>query len=235
MTLVKYENSFNIIDSLEYLHLLECTRQSLLKYFDNTWRLTETLFDALKIPEAFYQVPYHQLRHPLIFYYCHPAVFYINKFRLAGLLNKPVNAYFEELFETGVDEMSWDDMSKNSQSWPPLVEVISYRSKVYKLIKKIIEEHAGFEKLLLSRESGVWVLLMCFEHERIHIETSSVLFREMSHELFKKPAQWPNYYPIVENSKKQPCAGIEYPCNQFIDLVQGEVQLGKPPNWPSYG
>jgi hypothetical protein len=29
--------------------------------------------------EPFYRPPYHELRHPLIFYYGHPAVFYVNK------------------------------------------------------------------------------------------------------------------------------------------------------------
>jgi len=32
-------------------------------------------------------------------------VLYVNKFRVAGLMDKPINAYFEALFETGVDEV----------------------------------------------------------------------------------------------------------------------------------
>ncbi len=90
----------------------------LLNYFDNTWALTEVLFAGLNGPEGFYQPPYHNLRHPLIFYLGHPAVLYINKFRVAGLLTHPLNPYFECLFETGVDEMSWDDMTKNAKAWP---------------------------------------------------------------------------------------------------------------------
>ena len=38
---------------------------------------------------------------------------YVNKLRVAGVLDKPVNAYFESIFEVGVDEMLWDDMHKN--------------------------------------------------------------------------------------------------------------------------
>lgn len=30
--------------------------------------------------------PYHQLRHPLVFYYGHPATLYINKLRVAGVI-----------------------------------------------------------------------------------------------------------------------------------------------------
>jgi hypothetical protein len=54
----------------------------------------------------------------MIFYYGHPAALYVNKLRVAGLLDKPVNEYFEHIFETGVDEMAWDDLSKNDMEWP---------------------------------------------------------------------------------------------------------------------
>ena len=51
------------------LDLATCTRQDVLNYFDNTWTLTEQLFASLQGESAFYLQNYHQLRHPLIFYY----------------------------------------------------------------------------------------------------------------------------------------------------------------------
>jgi hypothetical protein len=54
----------------------------------------------------------------MIFYYGHPAALYVNKLRVAGLLSEPVNTEFEHIFETGVDEMAWDDLSKNDMMWP---------------------------------------------------------------------------------------------------------------------
>ena len=86
-------------------------REALLAYFQNTWALTETLFSALESEEAYYVRPYHKTRHPLIFYYVHPVSFYVNKLLVAGLIQEPVNKAFEALFETGVDEMSWDDLN----------------------------------------------------------------------------------------------------------------------------
>ncbi|HNA69312.1 MAG TPA: hypothetical protein PLD21_16790, partial [Rhodocyclaceae bacterium] len=94
-------------------NLATCTRDEVLAVFDNGWTLTEVLFAGLQGEEAFYRPPYHHLRHPMIFYYCHPAALYINKLRVAGLIDAPLNPYFERIFETGVDEMRWDDMSKN--------------------------------------------------------------------------------------------------------------------------
>ena len=58
----------------------------------------------------------------MIFYYGHPPALYINKLRVAGLIEKPLNPYFEQLFETGADEMRWDDLSKNEMLWPCIQE-----------------------------------------------------------------------------------------------------------------
>ena len=49
--------------------------------------------------ECFYRPPYHNLRHPFIFYYGHVAVFYVNKLRVAGIQAEPLNLHFEQIFE----------------------------------------------------------------------------------------------------------------------------------------
>ena len=62
----------------------------------------QLLFSGLQGEEAFYRPPYHGLRHPLVFYYVHPATFYTNKFRIAGLIDAPINPYYEEVGDTCV-------------------------------------------------------------------------------------------------------------------------------------
>lgn len=47
-----------------------------------------------------------------------------------------LNEYLEQIMETGVDEMSWDDLSKNDMEWPPVLDVQQYRREVYKCVKK---------------------------------------------------------------------------------------------------
>jgi hypothetical protein len=101
------------IRSMPLPTLSNVTRSAAKAYFDNSWTLYETLFAGLHGEEGFYRPPVHGLRHPQIFYYGHTACLYINKLRVAGVLDKPVNAYFESIFEVGVDEMLWDDMHKN--------------------------------------------------------------------------------------------------------------------------
>ncbi|MDO9519144.1 MAG: 5-histidylcysteine sulfoxide synthase [Pseudohongiella sp.] len=214
-------------------------RAALLAYFENTWRLTETLFSALVNEEAYYVRPYHKTRHPFIFYYVHPVTFYVNKLLVAGLIAEPLNRHFEELFETGVDEMTWDDLHEGEQDiWPTVAEVKNYRDQVYKLVHQIISTHPEFDKPIHMGSPG-WALVMCFEHERIHLETSSVLMRELPLKYLKQPEQWPPL-PLARSSQQErflrPVVGLHYPAdNPMIDVQAGKVELGKPAEWPTFG
>ncbi|MDX1492140.1 MAG: 5-histidylcysteine sulfoxide synthase [Pseudohongiellaceae bacterium] len=224
------------VSSLKLLNLND-GRQAVLHYFENTWQLTETLFSGLTTDEAFFLRPYHKTRHPLIFYYTHPVTFYVNKLLVAGLIDEPINKHFEILFETGVDEMSWDDLHENDQTiWPSLEQVRSYRQSVYELIRELIKTHPVFDEPI-TMDSPAWGLVMGFEHERIHLETSSVLMRELPIEHVKTPSNWPK---VLLSSSPQPnanpVAGEHYPAsNLMISVEASTVRLGKPRQWPSFG
>jgi 5-histidylcysteine sulfoxide synthase/putative 4-mercaptohistidine N1-methyltranferase len=227
------------LTSLPLPSLETCTRQQTLDYFDNTWTLTEVLFSGLKGEEAFFRPPYHHLRHPMVFYYGHPPALYINKLRVAGLIDKPLNPYFEQLFETGVDEMRWGDLSKNEMLWPRIQEVHAYRQQVYRTVRGVIETHPdlGSGHAPITQQHPLWALFMGFEHERIHLETSSVLIHELPLNLVQRPAQWPRLHPSVERRLENfpPRVGHDYPANDLIGAPGQTVVLGKPLAWPSYG
>ncbi len=223
--------------SLPAPNLAQCGRQAVRDYFDNGWTLTEMLFSALKDAEGFYRPPYHGLRHPLIFYYVHPAVLYINKLRLAKLIDAPIDAYFESLFETGVDEMSWDDMSKNEIEWPTLFDAHAYRRKAYAKIAELIESHPeladGHQSITM--EHPLWALFMGFEHERIHLETSSVLMRELPVHLLERPAAFAPLAPRQAAASLQSSSTLESSASDFQEIEATSVRLGKPKDHPSYG
>ncbi|EKX51807.1 hypothetical protein GUITHDRAFT_65798 [Guillardia theta CCMP2712] len=204
------------------------SRQSLLDYFDNTWTLTEVLFSGLMGRDVFLRSPWHQLRHPLIFYYGHVACLYINKFRVAGLLKEGVNEYMEQIMETGVDEMSWDDLSKNEMEWPDLREVTEYRRTVYNIVKDVILN--GDWSFPIKIDDPAWAIVMGFEHERIHLETSSVLIRELPAYLVTRPAQFPDYHPSATDGSSSKLV-----TNEMVHFSGGEVELGKPRDFPSFG
>lgn len=226
------------LKSLPIFNFENADREAVLSYFDNGWTLSELLFSALNGEEGFYRPPYHELRHPLVFYYVHPAALYVNKLRVAGLIETGINSYFESLFETGVDEMSWDDMAKNTIAWPAIDEAHRYRKQVYELVKNLILNHPDLAAPgSKTMEHQLWALLMGFEHERIHLETSSVLMRELPLHLLQKPQAWPEKAPIArpEDTAFPPKVGRHYPQNALVEIARSQLSFGKSNHWPTFG
>lgn len=197
-----FDNEKKYLVALPQINLQNSTRLQILDYFNNSWTLTELLFRGLKNEHAYIRPPYHELRHPMIFYYGHPAVLFVNKMRLSGLLKEPINLYLEKVLETGVDEMSWDDLSKNEKAWPSVSEVRQYRKIVYDLIINIIQTHPDLESSKsLLQDSPLWAIWMGIEHEKIHFETSSVLIRELPIDFVETPQYWAPLHPSLSSSQ----------------------------------
>jgi len=85
-------------------------REDLKQYFEDAWTLYEMLFSSLKADETFYLNP-DPLRNPLIFYLGHTAALYINKLKLAGVLENGVHEEWDQLFAIGVDPNLPDNLS----------------------------------------------------------------------------------------------------------------------------
>jgi len=228
------------LHSLPQLTLESVNEAGVKSYFDNTWTLTEVLFSSLKGEEAFYRPPYHDLRHPMMFYYGHTASFYVNKLYVAGLLQQPINPYFESIFETGVDEMSWDDLSKNYMKWPTVSEVHAYRKQVYEAVQQVISENiSSLGETKVTPDHPLWALFMAFEHDRIHLETSSVLLRELPLNLLQRPESWVDIHESAfstMNVSESPDAGVHFPVNELQPCSRGEtVSIGKLKSFPTFG
>jgi len=164
----------------------------------------------------------------MIFYFGHTAAFYVNKLVLAGLLQERVNFPFETLFETGVDENSWDDTENCRMGggfvWPKVSEVADYRKKVRQAVLDVIENTPL--KLPVTQDSKWWAVFMGCEHERVHFELTSVMIRQMPVELVKTPAGW-KHGPTT--------LGVPVLSNPLIQTMETYVSMGKPENFPSYG
>ena len=151
-------------------------RAEVLEYFHKSCDLYESLYDCLDGDEAFYARA-NPLRHPLIFYYGHTAVFYINKLNVAKFIDERIDPTLESSLAIGVDEMSWDDLNERAYEWPTPATVKQYRDKMRSVVDNFIKTCEV--TLPIKWEDPLWIGMMGIEHERIHLETSSVLIREL--------------------------------------------------------
>jgi formylglycine-generating enzyme required for sulfatase activity len=79
---------------------------------------------------------------------------------------------------------------------------------------------------------------MGFEHERIHLETSSVLMSELPIEYVKFPQGFPSYHPSTQDTSeivRDPVAGVHYPAPEMVPVQAQAITLGKPADAPSFG
>jgi 5-histidylcysteine sulfoxide synthase/putative 4-mercaptohistidine N1-methyltranferase len=193
---------------------IEEKREEIKKQFLQTYELDEKIFDLLKDKKYLYEQP-NSLRHPLIFYYGHTATFFINKLILANIINYRVNPEFESIFAIGVDEMSWDDLNSKHYTWPSYEQTKAYRNEVKQIVLDLID---NLEFILpVNWDSPMWIILMGIEHENIHIETSSVLLRQLDIKFLKDDEIF-----IYTNEGKD-----SYPTNELLRVKGSTIILQK--------
>ena len=191
----------------------EQKRQQLLTYFRQTWELYESLFDCLADEKAYYTKAI-SLRHPLIFYFGHTATFYINKLMAGQWIDSRLDPKIEAMMAIGVDEMSWDDLDNSHYNWPSVSELRDYRGQVRAVVEQFIQTMPL--TLPIDWESPAWVILMGIEHERIHLETSSVLIRQLPVEWVKPQPHWPTCTQARHSRQS-------VPENSLIAVAGGQV------------
>ncbi len=196
-------------------------RQEIRDYFHNTYELYEKVFEVLKNDDVFYKKS-EITRHPMIFYFGHTATFFINKLINMKIIKERINPDFESIFAVGVDEMSWDDVDSSNYSWPEVDAVREYRAKVKELVDDLIMTLPL--TLPIRDDSPMWIILMGIEHERIHIETSLVLHRQMPISLVQNVKE----FAICQNSSGAPK-------NTMLKINAAKIKLGKESSHNLYG
>ncbi len=197
-------------------------RAEIKQYFNDTYDLYEKLFNLITDDKGYFERA-DRLRHPLVFYYGHTATFFVNKLRVAKIISERVCSRMEALLAIGVDEMSWDDLDENNYEWPTVTEVKIYRNKVRDMVNGLIDDLPL--ELPIKWEDPFWIIMMGIEHEKIHLETSSVLIRQLPIEYLKPNADW----PLFEDFRSPA------PENKLLKIEDGTVKQGKQEPSETYG
>ena len=204
-------------------------RAELRRYFHQTCEIYDRLFDLIRDDASYYE-RHEPLRHPLIFYFGHPAVFYVNKLTAGRHVPARLDARLEAMLAVGVDEMSWDDLNTAHYDWPSVAAVKRYRADMRKLVDEFIQTMPL--ELPIRWNSPAWLILMGIEHERIHLETSSVIMRQMRLDELRRGDEL-----TAEEQRlwaSCPTAGSS-PANEWLPVAATHVRLGKPETDRTYG
>ena len=214
------------------LKLSTSNSASLKHQFLHTFDIYERLFSTID-PKAFF-IRAERLRHHLIFYYAHTAVFFINKLVISKYLSplQRIDPALESTMSVGVDEMSWDDLLEDNYEWSDLsdedkalylLKIKNYRQKVKHLILEMLDKNPVSQPI--KHGSFHWVILMGMEHEKIHLETSAVIISQVPIELIKESHGF-NFRTYYGEHDYADCKA-EAPSNTLVRVPGGEVKLGK--------
>jgi len=214
------------------LKLSTSSNNTLRHQFLYTFDLYEKLFSVLETKAYFIRA--ERLRHHLIFYYAHTAVFFINKLVVSGYLQptQRIDSRLESVMSVGVDEMSWDDILEDNYEWTTMSDeeqgnylwkIKNYRQQVKELVLDMIDYNPVVNPIIQG--SFHWVLLMGMEHEKIHLETSAVIISQVPIDLIKKNHQF-NFRTYYNENTDVECP-VDAPSNTLVRIPGGEVTMGK--------
>jgi 5-histidylcysteine sulfoxide synthase/putative 4-mercaptohistidine N1-methyltranferase len=204
-------------------------RADIRQYFHQTSELYERLFALIRDDASYYE-RHEPLRHPLIFYFAHPAVFYVNKLIAGRFIPARLDPRLEAMMAVGVDEMSWDDLNTAHYDWPSVAAVRDYRGIVREHVDAFIQSMPL--ELPIRQDSPAWIILMGIEHERIHLETSSVIMRLMPLDDLRQGAELSaderQLWSICKRSGPAPA-------NEWLPVAAQTVRMGKPADDQTFG
>jgi ergothioneine biosynthesis protein EgtB len=195
-------------------------RQALVAWYRKTRSRTTALFDLLA-PEAYYARPI-PLRHPIVFYEGHLPAFSLNTLVKRALGRSGVDERLERLFARGIDPEERGHGERSSIAWPERPDVLAFVRAADALVLDALE-HADLDRPghpLLDRSEAVFAIL---EHEAMHQETLLYMWRQLPHELKRRPAD----YQIAINERQRAC--------DRVDVTAGPAVLGAERNGMPFG
>lgn len=203
------------------------SQQAVKEVMTSAWKCSDTVF-SLITDESFMQRPI-LLRHPFIFYLGHLAAFANNHIMNNCLEVQPsVNAYFDEIFERGIDPnvvatLSGNDKnethskSKSFSLWPSKEEVEKYRQDVRNRILSYLDQAARLtdsDKVMAQKFRAYF---MVAEHDLMHAETLLYMYHNLDRSYKNIPSEVFKNYIIA----KSPVAK-----GKMIDIPSGYATIG---------
>ncbi len=124
------------------------------------------------------------------------------------MITDRIDPKIESSCAIGVDEMSWDDLNPAHYEWPTPARLREYRNSVRAVVDNVIA--TAPLTLPITWESPLWTVLMGIEHERIHLETSSVLIRQLDIAYVRPQPLWtPCPFATVDMAKLPAPVSVE--------------------------
>ena len=218
------------------------TKEYIAEYFKSSFDLYYSLYDNIK-EEHIWDCSC-KLRVPMGWYLGHTASFYNNKLRMYNFIDRQNNSvykYFDYMFAQGTDELDWNDFvsycPSNHSHWPSVDTLKQYAIDTRDDILRLIENIPLTTLPISNSQSDSqqyfwWILLMGIEHERIHLETSGMLIRQLPIHKIKEEITgiWKFEYPLnksMDTMTSMELLPVGLPQNELLPVAGRRVTYGR--------
>lgn len=184
---------------------------------ESAWKFSDRIFALLR-EDGYLQRPI-QLRHPFLFYLGHLPAF-ANNHVMNFLLQEPsINAYFDEIFERGIDPNADDPDQCHPHSvipsqWPSIKDVVNFRTQVRKRVMESIPKALSSKSFMAQKGR---VFHMVAEHNLMHAETLLYMYLNLDVRYKNVPSPETKNYIIAKSP---------VPKGKMIEISGGSVTLG---------
>ena len=121
-----------------------------------------------------------------------------------------------------------DALQDEDFCWPDVSEAAAFREAVKAEVERFIGTMPPPSEVPVDMSNPAWALFMGFEHERIHLETSSVLIRQLPVDSVVEPEGWRTAGTLAPSPSDAPINGL-------VAVAAGPATVGKPQTFPSFG
>ncbi|BGP55830.1 hypothetical protein JCM8202v2_003437 [Rhodotorula sphaerocarpa] len=177
-----------------------------LQKWKEMWRAWDGLMLEL-IPKSLHFEKPIPLRHIPLFYVGHIPAF--RDIHLSRYFDEPLTepAHFADIFERGIDPCvdapetvtHWhSEVPEEEACWPTIEEITAYEARVRERVRNVYARHEGNWTTKLAR-----VLMMTFEHEMMHWETSIYICLQAAGSLNLPPGMAiPDFQSLSRQAKR---------------------------------
>ena len=118
-----------------------------------------------------------------------------------------------------------DDDLKD-RNWPSRSEILEYRNLARQQIEKVILRLKIEDNSVIDWNHPAYILVMGIEHEKIHLETTTVLIRQLDLKYIVKDIPDGNIFNNQCKVWKKDQQSVSE--NKFIDVPKGQIVVGRP-------
>jgi hypothetical protein len=115
-----------------------------------------------------------------------------------------------------------------SRQWPALGEILSFRKKVREIVNDVIINRLPLEDgSEINYAHPFWIIIMGIEHEKIHLETTTCLIRQLPLRVIKEENNYQSIFRAKDALTGRALEEASMISQNQITVPDSEVILGR--------